>query len=100
MEQGTPGKKSASEANVDVGVLQREVEMLRESRQRDLAAAKENFSRELLARETDVQVLKDEYQKLLKAKNEQEEMEKLERYVGRIVRRERGVVKWIEREEV
>jgi hypothetical protein len=72
MEQGTPGKKSASEANVDVGVLQREVEMLRESRQRDLAAAKENFSRELLARETDVQVLKDEYQKLLKAKNEQE----------------------------
>ena len=56
----------------DVGVLKREVEMLREARQREMATAKENFERELRRSEADVRVLKEEYQKLLKTKNEQD----------------------------
>lgn len=72
LAQTTPGKKSAIEAAEDVGVLKREVEMLREARQKDMAAAKENFERELGKRDADVRVLKEEYQKLMKAKNEQE----------------------------
>jgi len=72
LAQGTPGKRSGSEAGEDVGVLKREVEMLRESRQKELTAAKENFDRELRRSEADVRVLKEEYQKLLKTKNEME----------------------------
>ena len=42
----------------DVGVLKREVEMLREARQKETAAAKEKFERELRRSEADVLVLK------------------------------------------
>jgi hypothetical protein len=78
--QGTPGKGPASEAEAaaDVGVLKREIEMLRESRSKELAAAKDNFERELRRSEADVAVLKDEYQKLLKGKNEMEAAAKVE----------------------
>ena len=78
--QGTPGKGPASEAEAaaDVGVLKREIEMLRESRSKELAAAKDTFERELRRSEADVAVLKDEYQKLLKGKNEMEAAGKLE----------------------
>lgn len=72
LAQGTPGKRSGSEAGDDVGVLKREVEMLRESRHKELTTAKETFERELRRSEADVRVLKEEYQKLLKTKNEME----------------------------
>jgi hypothetical protein len=54
LAQGTP----AHAPGEDVGVLKREVEMLREARQKETAAAKEKFERELRRSEADVLVLK------------------------------------------
>ena len=54
LAQGTPAPAPGD----DVGVLKREVEMLREARQKEMAAAKEKFERELRRSEADVLVLK------------------------------------------
>ena len=70
--QSSSGKKTPGEAAEDARVLRREVDMLRDARQRDLSAAKEQHSREIALRDAEKKKMEEEYQKVVAGQTEAE----------------------------